>query len=163
MWIAAAIARTEPVWAAEAMLYARNNGCGLHLFTADNSSGVFGRLCHRAIGGIADTFGHHSEAATGRILEKITEIVPDVVHLVDLISDFYNYPMLLRGLRALPVEIVVEPGWKSPAPALWKRPQYNGQIISRILEDMPRIVCPDKRTETAAEAIRLYNSLSCND
>lgn len=157
--IVAVIAQTEPCWTAETAHFLCAGGGSLAMFAGDSVASSLDRRIHRLIAGFADTYGHHGSRPTRRLLDALSRIVPDVVHIVDLVTDFYNYPMLLDGLSRMPVEIAVSTAWRSPGGALLRRPGYNSRIIARMTASMPRVTMVDP-VATAGEAVALYRKLT---
>lgn len=157
--IVAVIAQNEPCWTAETAHLLSAGGGSLAVFTRDIVATTLDCRLHRLAAGIADTYGLHGSRPTRRLLDSLSRIVPDVVHIVDLVTDFYNYPMLLDGLSRLPVEIAVSTAWCSPGSALLKRPGYNSRLIGRLTALMSRVTMVDP-VGSPREAVALYRKLT---
>lgn len=156
--IIAVIAQTEPCWTAETAHLLSAGGGSLAVFVRDAVATPLDCRMHRLAAGLADTYGHHGSRPTRQLLDSLSRIVPDIVHIVDLVTDFYNYPMLLDGLSHLPVEVAVSTAWRSPGGSLLKRPGYNSRIIAGIAASMPRVTMVGP-VDSAEEAVALYKRL----
>ena len=157
--IVAVISPVTPEWTADvARLLARDGG-SLAVFTANDVAGRADRLMHRLAACVADTYGHHSTLPTRRLADRIERLMPDVVHITALETDFFNYPMLLDRLAALPVEILVTASRGVGSYfAIIRRPGYNRRITTHLLATLPRITVCDEVTD-ADTALELYNKL----
>ena len=70
-------------------------------------------LCHAAATRLFDAHGLASRRATQRLISKIAEIKPDIVHIHNLHGYFLNYPLLSSYLRqsGIPVVWTVHDCW----------------------------------------------------
>ena len=81
------------------VIYARKTPKNVNMHNVFRIYSPLGTAIHAALAVIFDTHGLHSKFTTKKIIKKIEEIDPDIIHLHVIHGFYLNYPMLFAYLK----------------------------------------------------------------
>ena len=76
---------------------------GYNAYKFDNSFDIYS---HALLARISDSDGLHSKRATSRLIKKLRDFKPDIIHIHCLHGYYINYPMLLDYIKKNRIRIV---------------------------------------------------------
>ena len=81
------------------VIYARKDAKNVNMHNVYRIYSPLGTAMHAALAVTFDTHGLHSKFTTKKIIKKIEEINPDIIHMHVIHGFYLNYPMLFNYLK----------------------------------------------------------------